>query len=214
MNQQDQPKRQVIRPNTIDWDEMYRQNEAVWSGQVNGSLAVEVEGLTAGRALDVGCGEGADAIWLAERGWDVVAFEISPTAVDRGRTEAELRGLAIDWRAADVVAPRTELGGFDLVSLQYPAFAAERRAEVVQFLTSAVTPGGTLLLVGHAPHANPEDSSFDRADWVTVEDVAADLDGRQDWLVEAHETRLRPGDHHHASPHTHDVVVRAKRVSA
>lgn len=205
--------RQPITPETVDWDEMYRQNEAMWSGQVNGSLAVEVENLSPGRALDVGCGEGADAIWLAERGWDVVAIDISSTAVERGRLEAESRGVAIEWLATDILNSPPEPGSFELVSLHYPAFAAARHDDVVKALTDAVAVEGTLLLVGHAPPSDPEASSFDPSDWVAVGDVADELGDLEHWDVEANETRPRLGAHHHESPHTHDVVLRAKRLT-
>ncbi len=199
-----------IRPEDMDWDERYRTEDQLWSGHVNGSLADEVTDLAPGRALDVGCGEGADAIWLAERGWTVTALDIAPTAIERGRAEAERRGLAIDWLAADLlVTPPT--GGFDLVSLQYPAFAIARRDDVIRALTSALAPGGLMLLVGHAPPEDPAALPFDPADWVQPADIVEALPSG--FTVELDETRPRPGDHHHhaGSPHLEDVVVRIVR---
>ncbi len=196
----------------LDWDTMYRESEQRWSGHVNGSLVAELDGHPARRALDVGCGEGADAIWLAEQGWKVTAVDISPTAIERGAAEAAARGLDLDWRAGDILTERPTAESYDLVALHYPGFPIERLDDVVSALTDAVAPGGTLLVVGHAPLADPSDSPFARDEWVQAEDVAARLG--EGWTVETHEIRPRPGDHHrhHGSPHVDDVVVRARRT--
>lgn len=189
------------------WDERYRSEDRLWSGHVNGSLAAEVADLAPGRALDVGCGEGADAIWLAEHGWTVTAVDISGVAVDRGRAEAERRGLTITWIAGDF--PGDVPGQFDLVSLHYPAFPIATIDDVTRGLTESVAAGGTLLLVGHAPPDDPENAHFDPADYVQPWDVEPLLgDG---WVVEVSETRPRPGDHHHGSHHVEDVVIKARR---
>lgn len=84
------------------WEQMYGERDQVWSGKVNVPLAREVDGVAPGRALDLGCGEGADAIWLAEQGWTVTAVDISATALDRGRAEAQRRGLDVDFRQHDL----------------------------------------------------------------------------------------------------------------
>lgn len=195
-------------PESIDWEEMYRSGDQRWSGHVNGSLVTEVGGLAPGRALDVGCGEGADAIWLAEKGWTVTATDIAPTAVERGATEAAARDLDIDWVATDVLTAPPP-GRFDLVALHYPAFPIGRRADVAKALGERVAPGGVLLVVGHAPPADPESAPFDPSEWVQPDDLAAELDAN--WTVEVHETRPRPGEHHAGSPHSHDVILRARK---
>ena len=197
-----------IRPDDIDWDEQYRTEDQIWSGHPNGSLIDEVSDLPTGRALDVGCGEGADAIWLAEQGWQVDAVDVAPTAVERGRAEAETRGRSITWRAGDVLAePPT--GEFDLVSLQYPAFPIAELDRVTSILTGALAPGGLLLVVGHAPPDEPASIPFDHADWVQPPDIVAALPAG--FTVELDETRSRPGDHHAHSHHHEDVVVRIRR---
>jgi len=195
----------------VDWDEMYRESEQRWSGHVNGSLVAEIDGLSPGRALDVGCGEGADAIWLAEQGWAVTGIDISPTAIDRAATEAQSRGLTIDWGAADIVDDPPALGTFDLVALHYAGFPIDRLDDVASMLMMSVAPGGTLLVVGHAPLADPSDSPFDRADWVQAEDIAAKLN--DSWNIEVDEVRSRPGEHHHhhGSPHLEDVILKARK---
>ncbi len=201
-----------VDPDDVDWDANYRDAERRWSGQVNGSLVVEIEGHPRGRALDVGCGEGADAIWLAEQGWMVTAVDIAPTAVARGAEAAAERGLVIDFRAVDLLVDRPTSNPFDLVSLQYPGFPIDRLDDVVETLTAAVAPGGTLLIVGHAPHPSPEDAPFVRDEWVQAEDIVAKLDAA--WKVEVHETRPRPGEHHRqtGAHDMDDVIVRARRT--
>ena len=191
-----------------DWEAMYRDTEQHWSGHVNGSLVVEVDAMPPGRALDVGCGEGADAIWLAERGWQVTAADVAPTAVERGAAEAERRGLRIDWLAGDVLVERPPAGAFDLVAMHYPAFAIERLDDAIAMLTESVAPGGTLLAVGHARPSDPDAVPWSWDDWVQPRDLPGRLGDA--WTIEVHEHRPRVGDHHHGSPHTEDVVVRAR----
>src|SRR6478609_9919899 len=85
-----------------EWDAKYRERDgAIWSGQPNGRLIAEVADLVPGRALDVGCGEGADALWLARRGWTVTAIDISDVAVARAREAAEVAGETVDWVCGD-----------------------------------------------------------------------------------------------------------------
>src|SRR5438105_12012249 len=93
----------------------------MWSGRPNGRLVAEVADLAPGRALDVGCGEGADAIWLARRGWMVIAIDISDVAVSRAREGAKLAGAAVDWVCGDALGTPFPARSFDLVSMQYPA---------------------------------------------------------------------------------------------
>ena len=197
-----------VDPEDMDWDERYRSDGQVWSGHPNGSLVDEVAGLSPGTALDVGCGEGADAIWLAEQGWTVTATDIAPTAIERGRAEAERRSLDVTWSAADLLID-PPAGEFDLVSLQYPAFAIADVDRVTATLIGALAPGGLLLLVGHAPPADPSSIAFDPNDWVQPPDIVAALP--EGLAVELDETRARPGEHHAGSPHSHDVVVRIRR---
>jgi len=201
-----------VDPHKMDWDANYRDADQRWSGQVNGSLVAEIEGLQPGRALDVGCGEGADAIWLAERGWTVTAADIAPTAIERAGKAAAERRLTIDFRAVDLLDERPAADAFDLVSLHYPGFPIERLDEIVDMLSAGVAPGGTLLVVGHAPHPSPDDVAFIRQEWVQAEDIVAALD--DSWTIETHETRPRPGEHHQhrGAHHMDDVVVVARHT--
>ncbi len=134
------------------WENRYGEKEAIWSGRANRMLVDTVTGLTPGRALDLGCGEGGDTVWLAARGWTVTGVDVSPTAIARATRAAAERGL--DDRAVFVAADlenwRTgEM--FDLVSacfLQSPL--AFPREEVLARAAGLVVSGGHLLSVAHA----------------------------------------------------------------
>ncbi len=131
-----------------EWDARYGERDGtMWSGRPNGRLVVEVADLEPGTALDVGCGEGADAIWLARQGWTVTAVDVSEVAVGRARAAAEETGVEVDWRTGDVLATPFPAGSFDLVSLQYPALPKASGAAALTALLDAVRPGGTLLAV-------------------------------------------------------------------
>ncbi|MFP5218926.1 MAG: class I SAM-dependent methyltransferase [Actinomycetes bacterium] len=132
------------------WEQLYGGREQVWSGRVNATLAREVDGVPPGRALDLGCGEGGDALWLAERGWDVVAVDISRTALDRAEAEAARRGLTVDFRRHDL-ADGVPPGPYDLVSAQFFQSPVELpREQVLRQAAAEIAPGGVLLVVGHA----------------------------------------------------------------
>ena len=143
---------------TEAWESRYRQ-KPVWSGEVNTTLPPIVQGLTPGHALEVGCGEGADALWLAERGWDVTALDASPSALMRGEDERRSRVRAdgtprlIRWVAQDCVIDDlpARQGGFDLVTAHFLHMPRGDRGIVWQKLVDRVAPGGTLIVVGHSP---------------------------------------------------------------
>jgi len=133
------------------WEEHYGEREPVWSGRVNVWLAELVEPMTPGRALDLGCGEGADAMWLAEHGWHVTAVDISRTALDRAAADAVARNLAdrIDFQRHDLTESFPD-GAFDLVSAQYlHSTVPLDRARLLRRAADAVAPGGTMLIVDH-----------------------------------------------------------------
>jgi SAM-dependent methyltransferase len=136
------------------WEERYAGDEQVWSGRPNPQLVAEVSGLTPGTALDVGCGEGGDVIWLARQGWQVTGADFSANGLARAARHAEQEAVAdltswwqVDARSFDP-AGRT----FDLVTTHYlhPP-GDDGMADVVRRLASAIAPGGHLLVVGHAP---------------------------------------------------------------
>lgn len=111
-----------------EWDERYAERELIWSGKPNGSLVAEVADLPPGRALDVGCGEGADAVWLAQRGWQVTGLDVSEVALGRAQALAAAVGVQVAWVNASLSAYSPAAPGFDLVTVQYPALQLVSRA--------------------------------------------------------------------------------------
>ncbi|WP_410579531.1 class I SAM-dependent methyltransferase [Amycolatopsis sp. lyj-108] len=135
------------------WEDFYRDKEQVWSGKANPILVNEVTSLTPGTALDLGCGEGGDAIWLARQGWRVTAVDISEVALERAAGHAAEAGVeGIVWERHDLAKSFPE-GRFDLVSAQFfhsPVEVDGERDKALRRAAEAVTPGGTLVVAGHA----------------------------------------------------------------
>ncbi|MFJ1793005.1 FAD-dependent oxidoreductase [Kitasatospora griseola] len=134
------------------WENRYGESEQIWSGRPNAALTHEVADLAPGHALDLGCGEGGDAIWLAQQGWQVTAVDISQVALDRAAARAAVEGVAdrISWQRTDL-ANAFPTGSYDLVSAQFLHSPAEfPRERVLRRAADAVAPGGTLLIVSHA----------------------------------------------------------------
>ena len=139
-------KRSGSAAQAAEWDARYSEGDgARWSGRPNGRLLAEVASLAPGRALDVGCGEGADAIWLARRGWTVTAIDISDVALIRAREAAELADAAVEWVRGDALHTPFPAGSFDLVSMQYPALPKAAGGAAMRSLLDTVRPGGLLL---------------------------------------------------------------------
>ena len=203
--------------NEADWDHRYG-GDQMWSGNPNGSLVNEMGGATAGRALDVGAGEGGDAIWLAEQGWQVTASDISQLALGRVAAEATRRGLEVEGHHADANAiDAFEPHAFDLVSALYASIPRTPDDRAVRNLLDAVAPGGALLVVSHdveamrAPIDTHEHSrAFDPDAYVRIDDVVRVLDGSPEWEIEVHEKRPRPAGAA-SSHHVDDLVLRARR---
>jgi SAM-dependent methyltransferase len=137
------------------WDDRYRSSQRIWSGKPNAHLVARAEGLTAGTALDAGSGEGADAIWLAQQGWQVTAVDISEVALERAAAIAATLGAdvaaRISWLHADLTSWDPGRARYDLVSAQYMHLPKPLRTELFGRLAAAVTEGGTLLIVAHHP---------------------------------------------------------------
>lgn len=134
------------------WDERYGGSERVWSGNPNARLVEEVGDLEPGTALELGCGEGADAVWLARRGWRVTATDISGVALARAAAHAEDAGVAgrVDWQRHDLAASFPE-GVYDLVTASYLHSPVDMsREKILRTAAAAVAPGGQLLVLGHA----------------------------------------------------------------
>ena len=135
------------------WDERYSGPEKVWSGQPNPQLVAEVTKLTPGTALDVGCGEGGDVIWLARQGWTVTGADFSANGLARAARHAEEAGVAdrVDWWQVDARTFTAEGRSYDLVTSHFLHPPDGGMVEVAGRLAGAVAPGGHLLIVGHAP---------------------------------------------------------------
>ncbi|WP_086800371.1 class I SAM-dependent methyltransferase [Streptomyces caniscabiei] len=196
-----------------EWDGRYADRQQLWSGLPNGALVAETASLTPGRVLDVGCGEGADALWLARRGWDVTALEVSGVALRRAAGHAHDAGLTIHWVHAELTRASLPPASFDLVSAQYPALLRTPDAAAERALLAAVAPGGVLLLVHHAGMQDQQanESGFDPADYVWPSMVTELLD--DDWEVEVDEQRPRVAPEGGAGAHhTDDLVLRVRRL--
>jgi SAM-dependent methyltransferase len=194
------------------WDERYRERSQLWSGKPNPVLVWEVARLPPGTALDAGCGEGADACWLAEHGWRVTGVDLSETALDRAAEQAERLGLDVSWIHADLTREPIS-GTFDLVTAHFLHMPSEPRRALFSNLVSAVAPGGILLVVGHDPSdlsTTVPRPALDEVGW-TAPDLAAWLgDG---WIIEVAESRPRPAtDPDGREVTVHDAVLRARRT--
>ncbi|MFR9729841.1 SAM-dependent methyltransferase [Saccharopolyspora sp. MS10] len=133
------------------WNEMYARAEHYWSGEANTALVEQVRDLPPGRVLDLGCGEGGDALWFAGRGWQVTAVDLSPVVLGRARARSAEAGLdgRIRWQEVDLAVDFPE-GEFDLVSAQFlHSWGELPRERVLRRAAEAVAPGGTLLVEGH-----------------------------------------------------------------
>ncbi|MGZ4132305.1 MAG: class I SAM-dependent methyltransferase, partial [Actinomycetota bacterium] len=163
------------------WDERYAQADRLWSSEANPILVDETADLAAGRALDLGSGEGGDAVWLAEHGWRVTAVDFSDVALSRARTLAEARGLRVNWVLADLLGYEPTQGAFDLVAMMYVHIAPSGRREVRGHAGRALVPGGVLLVVAHdrshltEGHGGPQDPTI----LYTPEEIVQELPGLQ-----------------------------------
>lgn len=200
------------------WEERYRA-DPVWSGRPNPQLTAEVDDLDPGLALEAGSGEGADALWLAERGWTVTAVDFSRIALQRAAAHAQARGAdvaaRITWQHSDLTTWGPGPGRFDLVSAQFLHLPQDLRDPLFARLAAGVAPGGTLLIVGHHPHDIHSGAHRPPAPdmFFTAESVAATLDPAG-WDVVVADTRSRtgPGPGPDAPEMTlRDAVLRARR---
>ena len=133
------------------WDERYAASDLVWSAGPNETLAGEAAELRPGRALDVACGEGRNALWLAEQGWQVTAIDFSTVAIDKARRIAQRRGVDVQWLAADVAEYPLPANSFDLAVVLFLHTDEDERQKWLANVMQALKSGGTLLYVGHDP---------------------------------------------------------------
>lgn len=193
------------------WEDRYRGHTPHDSHRPNPQLEAEVAGLTPGAALEAGCGEGANAVWLAQRGWQVTAMDISATALRLARQHAETVDAGatsrISWVEADILAAPPATEGFDLVTSHY-VHPTGPFDELIARLADAVAPGGTLLVVGHGPGGAGSHEHDALGVSFTAEEIASFLDQAR-WEVQVAETRTREDTHHGIEQR--DTVLRARR---
>ncbi|QFG20815.1 bifunctional 2-polyprenyl-6-hydroxyphenol methylase/3-demethylubiquinol 3-O-methyltransferase UbiG [Actinomadura sp. WMMB 499] len=156
------------------WEEHYRARDRVWSGNPNPVMVGVVEALDPGTALDLGCGEGADAVWLARRGWRVTAVDVSAVALERAAAHAAEAGVDVEFQRHDL-GHGFPKGSFDLVSAQFLQSPLDwPRAEILRSAAAAVAPGGLLLIVEHGA-APPWSKHHHDHRFPTADETFADL---------------------------------------
>ncbi|CAA9390205.1 MAG: Thioredoxin reductase [uncultured Nocardioides sp.] len=202
------------------WEERYS-GERVWSGRANPQLVAEAADLSPGRALDVGCGEGGDAVWLATQGWSVTALDFAAAALSRTSAAAVEAGVAdlVVTRQADVRAWSPDGETWDLVSAQFLHLPDGGMVDVVRRLAAAVAPGGTLLVVGHHPDDHSTGLRHGHHSFLYTADSLlpglAPAPGTDPaFEVEVCESRSRTATHPHSGEEVtvHDAVLRARRL--
>ena len=199
------------------WDDRYRERARIWSGNPNRQLVAIAGDLPPGRALDVGCGEGADAAWLASRGWTVLGVDVSEVALGRARQHtAELEPVVanrLGWQQVDLLAAPDLPGDLDLVSVQFMHLPEPQHSLVLRSLAALVGIGGSLLVVAHDPSdlhsgvGRPHQHEL----FHTSEQIAGLLDDA--WDVRINESRPRvelSKDGHEVN--ISDAVVHAVRL--
>jgi SAM-dependent methyltransferase len=194
------------------WNRRYSDAQLVWTSEPNRFLVAEAGLLSPGRALDAACGEGRNAVWLAERGWDVTGVDFSDVGLEKARGLAKARGVHAHWDVADLNDYTPEMEGFDLVIMLYLHVRAASRQTIVRTISGAVASGGTFLLVAHdlsnleLGYGGPQDAGV----LYSPADVVADLAGGG-LTVERAEIVERPVDTPDGERIALDALVRARR---
>jgi SAM-dependent methyltransferase len=199
-----------------DWDGKWRERLAAGShaettGAPNRFLVAEAKNLAPGRALDLACGAGRNAVWLAERGWRTTAVDFSEVALAAARRLASERGVTVEWNRADLLAFEPPRGAFDLVLVLYLQVPAVERRLVLRRAAGAVAPGGRLLAVGHHSdnfalgYGGPKRKEV----LFTETEAAAELPGL---VVERAERVLRPVETDEGVRHAVDALVVASAI--
>jgi len=196
------------------WDERYADSELVWGLEPNRFVRAQCERLPVGRAIDLACGEGRNALWLARMGWKALGVDFSAVAIERARqlTERERPSTAVrlTWQVADVTTEPVKPGGSDLALVSYLHLPPEQINAVFRNAGRALAPRGHLVIVGHDRRnlregvSGPQDESrlYDADE---IREVLADI---PDVVVEVGETVVRPTDDGDAL----DTLVRARRL--
>jgi len=191
-----------------DWDKRYAAVENLWATRPNRFLVAEAAELPPGRALDLACGEGQNAIWLASLGWEVTGVDYSEVAIAKADARAERDGVTVEFTSADLVEYEPEHAAYDLVLVLYLHIPSAQRGAVHAKASAALAPGGTFLLVGH-DRANLTDGVGGPSDpdlLYTADEIATELPGLE---IEKATTVLRDVDGEDRD--AIDTIVRARR---
>ena len=197
---------------SASWDRRYQGSELVWTAEPNRFLVAETETLTPGHAIDLACGEGRNAVWLAEHGWQAVGVDFSEVGLQKARELASGRGENVEWVAADLLDYRPDPQAFDLVLVFYLQVPAADRRPILHAAAEAVAPGGTFLLVAHDSsnlphgHGGPQDP----ARLYTADDVVTDIEG-SGLRIERAEPVERPVQTTDGERIALDALLRARR---
>lgn len=197
-----------------DWDDRYAGTELIWTAEPNRFLVAEVAGLVPGRALDLACGEGRNAVWLASQGWVVTGVDFSGVGLDKARRLADAAGVPVEWIEADVTAWEPPAAAYDLVAVLYLQLPAEALGHALARAVAALAPGGTVLSVGHdldnltGGYGGPQDPSVLH----TATAVAGALRAAEPGLViERAEQVVRVVDKDGQRHEAIDTLVRGRR---
>lgn len=193
-----------------EWNRKHGEGGLLFGVEPNRFLVAEVGELPPGRALDLACGSGRNAVWLAARGWTVTGVDFSAVALEQARTLAAERGVEVEWVEGDLLEWQPARGAFDLVVVLYLQVPADERRRILARAAAAVAPGGTLLVVGHdlenlnGGHGGPEDPRV----LFTPAQVTVELPGLQ---IEKAERVLRPVETEDGETQAIDALIRARR---
>lgn len=200
------------------WETRYADSERVWSGRVNPTMSSLVADLTPGRALDLGCGEGGDVLWLARQGWQALGVDISETAVARARAHAAQEDLgtgSANFLVADLPGDMPD-GPYDLITASFLQSPVELdRHRILRAAADRVEVGGHLILISHAAAPPWAEHSHEPQAMPTLEGDMQALHPQQLWTVEIGEIRRRDVVGPDGQDATlEDVVILAQRLHA
>ena len=196
-----------------DWNRRYATAELVWTAEPNRFLVAEVDGLPGGAALDLGAGEGRNAVWLAQQGWQVTAVDFSEVGLDKAITLAAAADVKISMVCADVKTYAPPPATFELVVILYLHLPALVRRAVYRRAAAAVAEGGVLLVVGHDA-TNPDEGFGGPQDpdvLFSPDDIRSDLTGSGLSIEKAERVR-RTVETPDGQRVALDALVRARRV--
>lgn len=197
---------------SADWDRRYAGSDLLWTATPNRFLVAEAGDLAPGRALDLATGEGRNAVWLAEQGWQVVGVDFSEAGLAKARRLAAARDVEAEWVAADLLEYRPEPRAFDLVLVFYLQLPESERPPILRAAADAVAAGGTLLALAHDSsnlehgHGGPRNPDV----LYTPDDVVRDLDG-SGLEIERADVVQRPVETPDGERIALDALVRARR---